>query len=190
MLRLINELLDISRIEAGELTLSDDTVDIAACIGESLHMLEEQANSRRVLLSSDIARDMPLMRGDQTRIKQVIINLAGNAIKFTPPDGAVKVSAGMSPQGDIQIKIMDTGIGIPREDLAKVLEPFGQVSNELTRAHEGAGLGLPLAKLLTERHDGVLTIASSLGHGTTVTIIFPRNRTVSGLPPVELRLIR
>ncbi len=182
LLRLINELLDISRIEAGELSLSEQVIDLADCISESLHMLKEQAVTRGINLIHAIADDLPFMRGDQTRIKQVLINLAGNAIKFTPPEGSVTVSAMKLPDGSVQLRITDTGIGISAADMQKVLEPFGQVANALTRAHEGAGLGLPLAKLLVERHEGVLLLDSAPGHGTTATVTFPAHRSVAAIP--------
>lgn len=180
LLRLINELLDISRIESGHLKLSEENLDLAASIEESLHMLEKQAMARDVILSDEIAPDLPFIRGDRTRIKQIFINLAGNAIKFTPPQGSVRVTAETMPDGGILVKITDTGIGIAPEDITKILEPFGQVANSLARAHEGAGLGLPLAKLLTERHDGSLQIESRPDQGTTITLRFPASRTIPG----------
>lgn len=176
LLRLINELLDVARIEAGHLNLTEEEFDLAAIIISSLHMLEDQAQAKRVFLRRDIASGLPCMYGDITRVQQIFINLIGNAIKFTPPEASVSVSASQLPGGELQISVADTGIGIAKENLAKVLETFGQVANTLTRAHEGAGLGLPLAKLLTVRHDGALHIESEPGRGTIVTVTFPRSR--------------
>lgn len=178
MLRLINDLLDVSRVEAGELSLNEDIVDFTDCIVNCLHLLGKHAHSKRIFLSRGIAGDLPCMRGDETRIMQVLINLIGNAIKFTPGGGDVRVGAAKLAGGEIQIVISDTGIGIAPGDLSKVCEPFAQVANVLTRAHHGAGLGLPLAKLLTERHDGTFEIHSVPERGTTVTLTFPASRTV------------
>lgn len=186
MLRLINNLFDVSRVEAGELKLNEDIIDFTDCLPSCLHLMEEQAQSRQIFLSRDIAVDLPCMRGDETRIRQIFINLIGNAIKFTPAGGNVRVSAAKLAGGEIQTVISDTGIGIAPGDLSKVCEPFAQASNMLTRAHEGAGLGLPLAKLLTERHDGTLEIHSEPKRGTTVTLTFPAYRTVFEEPACKL----
>lgn len=185
LLRLINDLLDVSRIEAGRLALSEEVFDLTCAIVASLHMLRDQAVARRVFLSHDIPADFPFMHGDQTRIKQIFINLIGNAIKFTPAGGSVRVSASVLDDAAMRIIVADTGIGIAPDDLMKVCETYGQVANSLTRAHEGAGLGLPLAKALTGRHGGTLEITSEVGRGTTITVIFPASlgrarKTVSG----------
>ena len=182
LLNLINELLDISRIEAGEMKLSETAFDLAACVDESVHMHERSAAAKGVILSYEIAGELPFLYGDETRVKQILINLIGNAIKFTPPSGAVTVSAAKLPDGGLQLKVTDTGIGIAPEDIKKVLEPFGQITNDLTRAHEGAGLGLPLARLLAERHQGQLTISSEPGRGTCITVSFPVQRCVENAP--------
>ena len=178
LLRLINEVLDVARIESGKLTLSEDNFDLAALLANSLHLLAETALARRVFLARDIADDLPFMHGDPTRIQQIFNNLIGNAIKFTPAKGSVKVSAMALPDGALRVIVADTGIGIAPEDLSRVFETFGQVANDLTRAHEGAGLGLPLAKLLTEHHEGTLEIESQVGRGTTITVTFPASRAM------------
>lgn len=188
LLKLINELLDISRIETGHLTLTEEDFDLAISITACLNMLEAQAKERRLTLTSDIAASMPLLHGDQTRIMQILINITGNAIKFTPPGGTVSIKAFSTPEGALQVSITDTGIGIAPADLERVFDAFAQVDNNLARAHEGAGLGLPLAKLLTERHDGTLDISSTSGQGTTVTVSFPASRTVSWRP-APLRVV-
>ena len=189
LLNLINELLDISRIEAGEMKLSEDAFDLAGCAEEIVHMLERSAAIRGVTLLCEIADGLPLLYGDETRVKQIFINLASNAIKFTPPDGAVTVSVEKSPGGGLQLKVTDTGIGIAPDDIKKVLEPFGQITNDLTRAHEGAGLGLPLARLLAERHDGALVIASEPGRGTRITVSFPAQRCIETATPQSRRVV-
>ncbi|MFZ5502516.1 MAG: sensor histidine kinase [Pseudomonadota bacterium] len=181
LLQLINELLDVSRIEAGHLTLSLENLDLTYTLRTCFHMLETKAKERQVILSGDIIENLPLMRGDQIRIKQVFVNLIDNAIKFTPPEGSVRVSASVLPDGAVMIIVADTGIGIAPGDLMKVCEIYGQANNSLTRADEGAGLGLPLAKALCERHGGTLEIASEVGRGTTITVIFPASVMVKKL---------
>ncbi len=181
LLRLISELLDIARIEADELKLNDDVFDLKECIVTCLHIMEEQAMAKRIFLSRDIDPGLPFFHGDQTRIKQILFNVIGNAIKFTPAGGSVRVKAAHLDDGALEITVTDTGIGIASSELTKVLEPFGQAANDLARAHEGAGLGLPLAKRFCEHHDGALEISSAPGQGTTVTIRFPASRKAARL---------
>lgn len=173
LLRLTNDLLDVSRIQAGKLALSEENFDLSGAIDASLRLLRDEALARRVVLSLDIPGDLPFMNADQTRIKQIFINLISNAIKFTPANGTVKIGASVLPDGAIRVVVADTGIGIAPDDLLKVYERYGQVANSLTRANEGAGLGLPLAKALTEQHGGKLEIDSAVGRGTTISVTFP-----------------
>ncbi len=178
LLHLINELLDVSCIESGKLSLSEETFNLSGILEASLHMLAVVAERRGVILAAEIAGDLPFLHGDPTRVQQIFNNLLSNAIKFTAAGGVVRLCAGSLPDGCLQITVTDTGIGIAPEDLPIVLETFGQVANELTRAHEGAGLGLPMAKMLTGRHGGALEITSEVGCGTTVTVTFPASRVV------------
>ncbi len=113
------------------------------------------------------------------RLKQILLNLLGNAVKFTPPGGNVKVAARICESGRYTIEVSDNGVGIAEDDIPKVLEPFGQARDVHTRDHEGTGLGLYLAKSFTEMHGGTLDIVSGLGKGTTVTLRFPKERTLS-----------
>jgi len=187
LLRMVNELLDVSCIESVKLSLSEETFNLAGVLEASLHVLAAAAERRGVILAHDIAGDLPLLHGDPTRVQQIFNNLLGNAIKFSPAGGSVRLSAWALPDGSTQITVADTGIGIAPEDLPKVLETFGQVANELTRAHEGAGLGLPLAKMLTERHGGALEIISEVGCGTKITVSFPASRTVQQMQIDSIR---
>jgi two-component system, cell cycle sensor histidine kinase PleC len=173
LLQLINGLLDVSRIESGHLTLCLEDLDLARTIRDCLHMLEAKAKERQVILSDDIINNLPFLCGDQIRMKQILINLIDNAIKFTPAGGTVGVSASVLPDAATRITVADTGIGIAPDDLTMVCKTYQQAKNSFTRAHEGAGLGLPLAKALTEHHGGKLEIASELGRGTIVTVTFP-----------------
>ncbi len=116
---------------------------------------------------------------DPTQLKQVLPNLLSNAIKFTPADGLVTVSAFMGEDRSLAVKIVDTGIGIAAEDIPRVLEPFGQVGDVMTRGYDGTGLGLPLAKSMVEMHGGTFHLEREVGVGTTVTVRFPPGRTVA-----------
>ena len=135
------------------------------------------------------------LRADELRVKQALLNVVANAIKFTPPKGRITVGADLTPPGGIRISVQDTGIGIAAQDIPLVLEPFGQVANAQTRVQQGTGLGLPLVRRLIELHGGRITLDSELGEGTTVALIFPPDRTVgltlnalrrrAAIPPVH-----
>jgi PAS domain S-box-containing protein len=178
LLELIGDILDISKIEIGELDMSEDEMDIGETVKSCLTMLRERSLRAKVPLTSDIPGDLPRLHADPRRVKQILLNLLTNAIKFTPPEGNVVLEAGLDG-GGIAIEIRDTGVGIAPEKIPQVLEPFGQGGDVLTRSHEETGLGLSLAKSLTEMHGGTLSIDSKLGKGTTVTIRFPKHRTVA-----------
>ncbi|MEE9545051.1 MAG: ATP-binding protein, partial [Rhodospirillales bacterium] len=142
------------------------------------NMVKERAMKALTSLSADVAEDMPGLHADPTRVKQILLNLLTNAIKFTPERGKIAVSASLDDQRAVLIKVEDNGIGINPEDIPKILEPFRQLEGILTRSHEGAGLGLPLAKSFMELHGGTLIIDSEMDRGTTVTMRFPPERTV------------
>ncbi|MGH6959140.1 MAG: ATP-binding protein, partial [Dongiaceae bacterium] len=118
----------------------------------------------------------PLLYGDPRRVKQVLLNLLSNAIKFTNPGGRIAVRAGRAADGALVVTVADTGIGIATRDIAKALAPFSQIDSALTRKYEGAGLGLPIARSLTEMHGGTLDLDSEVGRGTTITLRFPAAR--------------
>ena len=179
LLELINDILDISKIEIGELKLAEESMDIGETVKNSMMMLRERALKAKVSLTTEMCDGLALLHADQRRVKQIFLNLMSNAIKFTPPGGSVVLEAGLSEDGGMVIEIRDTGIGIAADEIPKVLEPFGQGGDVMTRAHEGTGLGLSLAKSLTEMHGGTLSIASELNIGTTVTVKFPPARTLS-----------
>jgi len=178
LLALIDDLLDLARIDAGKAILADDNVRLGAVIVDASRMVELQAKQAQVKISIAVPSDLPVLRGDERRIKQIVWNLLSNAIKFTPEGGTVIAAAGESEDG-LLLKISDTGIGIAAGDLPKVLERFGQIDGKLARKHKGSGLGLPLVKELIELHGGTLSIASQLGVGTTVTVAFPRLRILA-----------
>jgi signal transduction histidine kinase len=177
LLSLINDILDLSRLDAAQAALEEDDLDFAKLISETVRMVSGQAEAAGVELSEHIQNNLPHVRGDRRRIRQVLINLLSNAIKFTPAKGSVRVSA-TSAGGEIAVAVSDTGIGIASEDIPKAFERFGQVDGRLSRRYEGMGLGLPLAKQLMELHGGRLELASAPTVGTTVTIIFPAERII------------
>ncbi|MEI7610630.1 MAG: PAS domain S-box protein, partial [Rhodospirillaceae bacterium] len=181
LLGLINDLLDLAKIEAGKFELHETIFDIEEVTAEAIEMLRSRAEAGRLLVTVDIAPNLPLLRGDDRAARHILINLLSNAVKFTPEDGTVTVSAGLDDHGLPVIAVADTGIGIAPEDISKVLEPFGQVDTALSRHHDGTGLGLPLCRHLIELHGGHLDITSSVGVGTTVTVRFPRDRIVTTL---------
>ena len=175
LLDVINDILDISKIEAGEVEVSDEAVDLPTLVESAIKMLREQAEDRNVTLSRIFPSDCPRLRADPRHIKQIVINLVSNAVKFTPPKGTIKLEISKDAMNALSIIVEDTGIGIKPENIATVLEPFGQVGDIYSRSHEGTGQGLPLAKSLAELHGGTVKIVSQPGQGTTVTIRFPRS---------------
>ena len=176
LLALINDVLDLSKVEAGKLEMHEDEVDIAALVATSLQTVREPADAGQVELSTEMAPDLPLLTADERMVKQILLNLLSNAVKFTPEGGRVTVRAGLDGGGAFALTVADTGIGIKGEDSSKVRTPFGQIDSSLGRKHKGTGLGLPLAKELVEMHGGTLEIDSKLGAGTTLTVRFPAER--------------
>jgi signal transduction histidine kinase len=185
LLQLINDILDFSKIEVDQLTLKDDLFDPRDAVAEALRTMRAQADAAGVTLSWDAssweASDVPLLRGDERRVRQVLLNLLSNAIKFTPSGGAARIV--VSPDGrDLVIAVADNGIGIAPGDIAHTFEPFRQIDNRLARKYDGTGLGLPLSQRLMALHGGALEIESALDRGTTVTMRFPAERLVALAP--------
>jgi signal transduction histidine kinase len=180
LLSLINDLLDLSKIEAGKFELHDEQVDVGDIIGASLRLLGERAGAASVELDVEAPHDLPSLRADERVVKQILINLLSNAIKFTPAGGRVSIAAGAEPDGTLALCISDTGIGIGEEQLQKAMSPFEQVDSSLPRKYDGTGLGLPLTKGMVELHGGSLQIDSALGRGTTVRVSFPKERVLTG----------
>jgi signal transduction histidine kinase len=178
LLALINDILDLSRLDAGKAELHEEPVGIAPLTADCLRMVEKQAQDAGLVLRQDIAFDLPRLLADERRIKQVLINLLTNAIKFTPRDGRVTVTARQHPDG-IFISVEDTGIGIAPDDLSRVFENFSQIDSTIARRHEGAGLGLPLARQLMELHGGRLVLESVVSIGTAATMILPASRILA-----------
>jgi two-component system cell cycle sensor histidine kinase PleC len=177
LLAIINDILDVARAETGRLKLSEEEVDIADIVSLSAGMIRTLAEKAEVECSFEVADDLPLIWGDPTKMRQILINLLTNAIKFTPAGGEVRLTAKQEQNGAINFLIKDTGIGIPADKMAIALAPFGQVDSSLARRYDGVGLGLPLTKRLLELHDGTLEIISEPGRGTEVTALLPPARS-------------
>ncbi len=181
LLQLINDILDLSKSDAGELKLSNDIVDVNQLVDECLPFVRTQATRGNVRLSVVHTADAIQLRADARRIKQIVLNLLSNAVKFTPEGGAVTVSVRHHRDG-IAIVVADSGIGIAEADIPVALARFGQIDNGLSRKYDGTGLGLPLAKELAELHGGSLSIESSPGKGTTVMLWLPPERLMGRAP--------
>jgi signal transduction histidine kinase len=178
LLSLINDILDLSRLDAGQAELHEEQIAPVDLIGPVLRMLQTQAADAEVTMDRRIEARLPMVRADRRRIQRVLINLVSNGVKFTPAGGKVRVSAFRAGE-EVAISVTDTGIGIAPEDIAKAFERFRQLDSRLSRKYEGTGLGLPLARQLMELHDGRLVLESELHHGTIATIYFPAERVVA-----------
>jgi len=179
LLGIINGVLDLSKAEAGRLTLDEEEVAIDEVFDQCLRLFREKASLQGVDLSLACEPGLPIVLADSRVLLQIVINLVSNALKFTPAGGRIVVSAGVAPSGGCTMVVEDTGCGISEENLALVTEPFLQIENALTRRHEGTGLGLALVKKYTELHGGALQIESALDRGTKISVHFPPERTLA-----------
>jgi two-component system cell cycle sensor histidine kinase PleC len=178
LLELITDILDFSKAESGMLDIEEQPVDIGDDIKWTLRIQAERAERRQVTLVENVPDDLPYLRGDKRRLRQVLLNLVSNAIKFTEAGGRITLCAAREEDGGIVVSVEDTGIGIAEEDIARVLEPFVQLNRPRSLAHEGTGLGLPLCKQLVEFNGGTLSIESKPGEGTKVTMRFAAERSI------------
>lgn len=176
LLGIINDILDLSKVESGLEELDEDVVDISDVIHSIEILVRGRAERGGVKLDSEIGQLLPPMRADQRKLKQILINLVSNAVKFTEPGGTVTQRAWHDPAGGHVLQVRDTGVGMAPEDIPKALSQFGQVRDVVGQSHEGTGLGLPLAQALVELHGGEFRIESAVGVGTTVTARFPPGR--------------
>jgi len=178
LLDVINDILDLSKIEAGRMELTDETVDVCDVIARCNQLMSTMAEKAGVTLSSKLPQEPICLRVDERSLKQIILNLVSNAVKFTPLKGSVSVALRALASGDVEIAVIDSGIGIAPESIAIAMEPFGQVDTSLARRFEGTGLGLPLVKSLTELQEGRFELESELAAGTTARVTFPAQRRV------------
>jgi PAS domain S-box-containing protein len=183
LLELINDILDLSKAEAGQIQLTEEAVEVEPMIAACVAMLSPRAQQAGVVIQAEVASDLPDLHGDERKLRQALLNLMSNGVKFTPPEGYVRVRARMV--GDsLQIEVADNGIGIAATDIPKALSPFGQIDSALSRRHAGTGLGLPLTKRLIEAHEATFVFTSEIGVGTTATIEFPARRLLRNAPAV------
>ncbi|MFT4279205.1 MAG: ATP-binding protein [Rhodopseudomonas sp.] len=184
LLNLINEILDLSRIEAGRYELNEEAISLVHVVSDCHHLLKLRATSRGITIHEVFEQGMPRIWGDERAVRQVVLNLLSNAIKFTPQGGEIWLKAGWTASGGQYLSVKDTGSGIPEEEIPIVLASFGQGSNSIKSAEQGAGLGLPIAKSLIDMHGGTFTLKSKLRIGTEVIVTFPPERVMSALAPV------
>jgi two-component system cell cycle sensor histidine kinase PleC len=171
LLDVINDILDMSKIEAGRIRLDVVQIRVGRFLNDTMRVVSARADDKQIEMVSDIAKGIRL-QGDQRLLKQIVLNLLSNAVKFTPEGGRIAVRA-RSCAGWVRIAIVDSGIGIPKEALVKLGRPFEQVESQLTKSHQGSGLGLAIAKSLAELHGGTLRIRSTPGKGTLVLLRLP-----------------
>ena len=188
LLSFINDVLDMSKIEAGRYDLSDEEIDLGRMVRACVGMLKLRAKEGQVSVSCDPCVDKTIVRGDARAIKQVILNVLSNAVKFTPPGGTVSVCAELAG-GDLALKITDTGTGIDEDALGHLFEPFRQANASIRRRFGGTGLGLAISRKLLMLHGGSVVIESRHGKGTTVRLVFPNARVVV-LPPTSTPVAR
>lgn len=181
LLDLLTDILDLALIEAGLLVLTAERVIAADMIDECRHLMLHQATAADIEIVIEVPAYLPPVRVDPIRFRQILLNLLSNAVKFSPRGGKVTVRAAVRPDGDIELSVTDTGIGMTHDEILVALSPFQQVDGSWSRRYQGLGIGLPLAKRLLDLHGGELLIASEPGAGTTITVILPRLN--AGRPP-------
>ena len=182
LLSVINDILDLSRIEAGSVELEETDVDLAAIFSEAILLITEPAKRAKVSISDLIGANVPHLSADPRQIKQVLLNLLSNAVKFTPEGGHIRISAKRSKDGGVELRVSDNGIGIGADDIKHVQEPFAQVASAMTREHQGSGLGLAIVRSIVLLHDGQFELQSEPGRGTVAIIRFPASRVIAGEP--------
>jgi PAS domain S-box-containing protein len=179
LLDIINEILDLARIDAGKLELHEESIDLRQLIEGCIALIKDRANIGLLCLTVEIEDDVPRVLADRTRLTQILLNLISNAVKFTELGGSITVTVRRVRVGGVEIEVRDTGSGMTAAEIQIALELFGQIDAGLARGHEGTGLGLPLARKLAELHGGALTVESEKGRGTTVTVTLPPTRVLS-----------
>lgn len=185
LLELINEILDLSRIEAGRYEMHEESVRLAYVVEDCHHLLKLRAKNRGVVIRELYQHDLPPLWADERALRQITLNLLSNAIKFTPPGGVVTLKVGWTASGGQYLSVSDTGPGIPESEIPTVLASFGQGTLAIKTAEQGAGLGLPIVKGLVDLHGGGFALNSRLREGTEVIVTLPASRVMDALPPLR-----
>jgi signal transduction histidine kinase len=176
LLGVVSDVLDMSQIESGKYALAEDEIDIAEALAGTFRMLQGRAAQAGLYLQARVTKGLPRLKADAKAFKQIISNLLSNAIKYTNAGGRIFVLPATTPEGDLSIRVVDTGVGIKESDLQRILLPFERLGEAMTRKEPGAGLGLSLVNALIGLHGGTLQIQSKVGVGTVVTVTFPHWR--------------
>jgi signal transduction histidine kinase len=179
LLSIINDILDISKAEAGKLQLEEEPIDPVEALNRTMRMFRQRASELGVDLTFRVRDDIPWLIADPRLFNQVAINLTSNALKFTPENGNVWVELGFNSAGDLVLSVKDTGIGIKSSDMQRIFEPFVQVEDAMSRTHQGTGLGLPLVRKIMNLHGGTIELESTVGEGTMACATFPKSRFVA-----------
>ncbi len=187
LLNLINEILDLSRIEAGRYELHEEQLRLTDVVEDCQRLLKLRADAKGLVIVEDFEADLPQLWADQRAVRQICLNLMSNALKFTPRGGRITLTAATLPDGGQLLAVRDTGPGIPKDELPKVLQAFGQGSLAHQIAEGGTGLGLPIVQNLIELHGGVFELRSELRKGTDAVVIFPKKRVLAAMPKIPLR---
>jgi two-component system cell cycle sensor histidine kinase PleC len=185
LLNLINEILDLSRIEAGRYELNEEPINLVYIVEECQHLLQLRARGKNITVKEDYTPNLPRLWADERAVRQITLNLLSNAIKFTPTGGEIAIAVGWTENGGQFVSIRDNGPGIPEEEIPIVLSSFGQGSIAIKSAERGAGLGLPIVQALMAMHDGSFELKSKLREGTEVIATFPQSRVMQALPPID-----
>ncbi|MCF6322427.1 MAG: HAMP domain-containing histidine kinase [Rhizobiaceae bacterium] len=185
LLKVINEILDLSRIEAGRQELNESAMLLSHVVDEARNMTLLKAKNKGITIKVNTEPDLPQIWADERAVRQITLNLLANAVKFTPKDGRVEIKVGWTRSGGQYLSISDNGPGIPEEEIPIVLSSFGQGSIAIKSAEQGSGLGLPIVQALMHMHEGRFELKSKLREGTKVTATFPRHRVLEIMPPVD-----
>ncbi|AXS40108.1 HAMP domain-containing sensor histidine kinase [Breoghania sp. L-A4] len=185
LLNLINEILDLSRIEAGRYELNEEATTLVHIVEDCLHLMKLRAKSKSISFNDQFEQDLPKLWADERAVRQVVLNLMTNAVKFTPTNGEISVKVGWTASGGQYVSIRDNGPGIPADEIPVVMQAFGQGSVAIKSAEQGTGLGLPIVQALMQMHGGKFELKSKLREGTEVIVTFPRSRVMEAMPQIE-----
>lgn len=178
LLALINDLLDISKIELGETDFEETEIRFNDCLDECVTLIRTRAAESNFSIELDTPARSPLLWADVRRVKQIVLNITGNAVKFSPEGGGISIKGSLTENGECQVTVTDSGPGIPETDIRRITEPFYQTQQTYQRTSDGVGLGLSITQSLCTMHGAELSFESNPGRGTTVRVTFPPDRTV------------